>query len=34
MEGEPGSHKKMLAGERLGALSGASAKVEAKLKNR
>lgn len=34
MEGEPGSHKKMLAGERLGALSGVSAKVEAKLKNR
>lgn len=28
---EPDGHKKMLAGERLGALSGASAKVEAKL---
>lgn len=28
---EPASHEKMLAGERLGVLSGASAKVEAKL---
>lgn len=29
--GEPGGHKKMLAGEKLGDLSGASAKVMAKL---
>lgn len=29
---EPEGHKKMLAGERIGVLSGATAKVEAKLK--
>jgi 4-hydroxy-4-methyl-2-oxoglutarate aldolase len=31
MESEPGSHKRFLAGERIGDISGASAKVAAKL---